>query len=222
MNNMEKIDLATWPRAQLFQEFMGMTTSIYEMTARLDVTSLVKHCNENDQSFFINFLYLVLRELNGMPEFRMRLYRGDPWIYDSVDCTFTVHNKWDYSVYRSAEFSGYEAFYASVDEMVEKARSEKSVYPTKAILNRTDTIIFSAIPWIDFESITLPVLTTPLGINDITHNTIPGVGWGKYVEEDGRQKMSVYIKVSEAFVDYKHICDAFHHIQNAVDELEFE
>ena len=35
------------------------------------------------------------------------------------------------------------------------------------------------------------------GTSDQTYNTVPCVGWGKYVEENGRFKMSMHIKVSQ-------------------------
>ena len=62
----------------MFREFIGMTTSIYDMTVRMDVTNLINYCKENGKSFFINYLYLALRELNAIPEFRMRVHNGEP------------------------------------------------------------------------------------------------------------------------------------------------
>ena len=38
-----------WDRAELFREFIGMTTSIYDMTVRMDVTDLV---NEYSGRFY--------------------------------------------------------------------------------------------------------------------------------------------------------------------------
>ncbi|HJA58587.1 MAG TPA: hypothetical protein H9665_03045 [Firmicutes bacterium] len=91
----------TWNRAELFREFIGMTTSIYDMTVRMDVTNLINSCKENGQSFFINYLYLALRELNAIPEFRMRVHNGEPYLYNRIDCSFTVANNYGYFVNRS-------------------------------------------------------------------------------------------------------------------------
>ncbi len=108
------MDLSAWNRADLFREFTGMTTSIYAMTVRMDVTPLVQHCKKTGESFFINYLYLALRELNAIPEFRMRVHHGEPYLYDRVDCSFTVANDFGYFVNRSAEFSHYDEFYHNV------------------------------------------------------------------------------------------------------------
>lgn len=48
------------------------------MTVRMDVTNLINYCKENGKSFFINYLYLALRELNAIQEFRMRVHNGEP------------------------------------------------------------------------------------------------------------------------------------------------
>ena len=80
---------------------IGMTTSIYDMTVRMDVTNLINSCKENGQSFFINYLYLALRELNAIPEFRMRVHNGEPYLYNRIDCSFTVANNYGYFVNRS-------------------------------------------------------------------------------------------------------------------------
>lgn len=85
MNHCIKMDLSAWNRADLFREFTGMTTSIYAMTVRMDVTPLVQHCKKTGESFFINYLYLALRELNAIPEFRMRVHHGEPYLYDRVN-----------------------------------------------------------------------------------------------------------------------------------------
>lgn len=45
----------------------------------MDVTDLVNYCKEKNQSFFINYLYLALRELNAIPEFCMRVHNGEPY-----------------------------------------------------------------------------------------------------------------------------------------------
>lgn len=68
MNECIKLDMGIWNRAELFREFIAMTTSIYDMTVRMDVTNLVNYCKEQEQSFFINCLYLTLRELNAIPD----------------------------------------------------------------------------------------------------------------------------------------------------------
>ena len=37
---MQKIDLSTWPRAELFRFFSGVSQPFYSVTFRVDVTNL--------------------------------------------------------------------------------------------------------------------------------------------------------------------------------------
>ena len=76
------------------------------------------------QSFFINYLYLALRELNAIPEFKMRVHDGRPYIYDKVDCSFTVANEYGYFVNRTAEIADYKVFYETVADQKSKEREE--------------------------------------------------------------------------------------------------
>ena len=216
-----KLDMETWERAELFREFIGMRTSIYDMTVRMDVTQLVEHCKVTGTSFFVNFLYLALRELNAIPEFRMRLQDGEPYLYDKVDCSFTVANDYGYFVNRSAEFCEYAQFYPTVRAIIEKAKTEKNIHPQNSDLARTDLLYFSCVPWVDYQAMTLPVITTPYGSDDQTYNIVPCIGWGKYVAEADRYKMSLHMKVSHAFIDGRPLADAFNRIQAALDQLVF-
>lgn len=54
-----------------------------------------------------------------------------------------------------------------------------------------------------------------------TYNTVPCVGWGKYVREGEKFQMSMHMKISHAFVDGKPLADAFNNIQSAVKSLDF-
>ena len=68
---------------------------------------------------------------------------------------------------------------------------------------------------------TLPVMTNRAGTDDQTYNTVPCVGWGKYVREGEKVQMSMHMKISHAFVDGKPLADAFNNIQSAVKSLDF-
>ena len=48
-------------------------------------------------------------------------------------------------------------------ETIRKAKKEKNIHPETSVLCRTDLIYFSAISWIDYVSMTLPVITNPYG-----------------------------------------------------------
>ena len=188
----------------------------------MDVTKLVAHCRESGTSFFINYLFLCARALNSIEEFRCRLVNGEPWIYDKLDCSFTTMNDFGYFVNRSVAFEDYDAFYKNASEIIQKAKQEKNIHPeTVSDLSRVDLCYYSCIPWVDYQSMTLPVITRPSGSNDQTGDSVPRIGWGKFVEENGRYRMTMHITVSHAFVDGKPLAEAFNRVQDALNELDF-
>lgn len=220
--NGKKIDLENWGRRELYQEFIQMTAPAYDMSVRMDVTKLVNYCKENSASFFVNYLYICLRELNRIEEFRMRAIHWEPWIFDRIDCSFTVMNQYGYFVNRSMEFSSYKTFYKNAVDIMQKAKTEKKIHPEQSDLARADIIYFSAIPWVDYQSMTLPVVTHSHDNSDPMGDSIPRIGWGKFVAENNLYKMTMHMTVNHAFIDGKPLADAFNNIQAALDALDFE
>ena len=83
-----------------------------------------------------------MRELNAIPEFRMRVHDDRQYIYDKVDCGFTVANEYGYFVNRTVEAADYKTFYESVTETISKVKKEKNIHPEASDLYRTDLISF--------------------------------------------------------------------------------
>ena len=59
MNECIKLDMGIWNRAELFREFIAMTTSIYDMTVRMDVTNLVIIV-KNKNNLFLSIAFILL------------------------------------------------------------------------------------------------------------------------------------------------------------------
>ncbi len=58
MNECIKLDMDTWNWAELFWEFIGMTTSIYDMTVRMDVTNLINLLQRKRTGLFYQLPYI--------------------------------------------------------------------------------------------------------------------------------------------------------------------
>ena len=217
----KKIDLEHWPRREHFQGFIQMAAPCYGMNVRMDVTELVNLCKKEKESFFVNMLYLCLREMNQVEEFRMRVIDREPWIYDTIHCSFTVLNHLGCFVNRRADFCEYPSFYQNVCHIVSKAKGEANMESGDADCARMDLFYFSCIPWIDFQSITQPLITQPATFPDPAGDSVPRVSWGKYVEEDGRYRMTMHMTVNHALIDGRPLAEAFNRIQSALNHLEF-
>ena len=56
---MQKIDLAVWPRAELFRFFSTVSDPFYSVTFRVDVTNLHAYTKAHGISFYYALCYLA-------------------------------------------------------------------------------------------------------------------------------------------------------------------
>ena len=62
--NYKVIDKETYYRKGVFRHFSEDCKCSVSMTARIDVTGLVKYSKETGSKFYINFLYILSKVLN--------------------------------------------------------------------------------------------------------------------------------------------------------------
>ena len=63
---MQKIDLAVWPRAELFRFFSAVSQPFYSVTFRVDVTNLHAYARAHGVSFYYALGYLVTDAVNAV------------------------------------------------------------------------------------------------------------------------------------------------------------
>ena len=83
--NYKVIDREKYYRKGVYRHFTEDCKCSVSMTARVDVTDLVKHSKETGTKFYINFLYLLSKTLNSRDDYRMQyLWQSDELIcYDA-------------------------------------------------------------------------------------------------------------------------------------------
>ena len=80
---MHKIDMNTWPRAELFRFFSGVSQPFYSVTFRVDVTNLHAYTKARGISFYYALGYLVTDAVNSVVNFRYTIRDGEVWLLDS-------------------------------------------------------------------------------------------------------------------------------------------
>ena len=79
---MHKIDMNTWPRAELFRFFSGVSQPFYSVTFRVDVTNLHAYTKARGISFYYALGYLVTDAVNSVVNFRYTIRNGEVWLLD--------------------------------------------------------------------------------------------------------------------------------------------
>lgn len=206
---MHKIDLTTWPRAELFRFFSAVSQPFYSVTFRVDVTNLHHYAKEHSISFYYALGYLVTDAVNAVENFRYVIRNGEIYLLDERIPSFTdLH-------------PGSEQFHivtlpkaGTMAEFCTAAQAKSAAQTT--LLDQDDEtdnlIYFSCTPWFD--------LTACTNERDFDRDdNIPRISWGKYVAENGRETLGMALEVNHRFIDGYHLGQFYQKLQASIDAL---
>ena len=212
---MKEIDLENWNRYKQYKWFSTFRDSTYGINIELDVTDLVKYVKDNKKSFFVSFLYILMKGLNSQEEMRIRLVNGKVVMYDDINPAYTVMTKaGTFENVTSKNHENFKEFYEEIKRDVDNAKNQEKVreeYNDGEVFNQ---YYITCTPWIDFSSLTHPIP------DDKSSQVVPRVCFGKYHLVGDRYKMMLNITVSHEFVDGYPLSQVFINIQNMLDNLD--
>lgn len=80
------VNIETWERKDNYNFFRGFANSWISITSEADCTEAYNHAKANGKSFFLYYLYAILRAANEIKEFRYRWDKNGQVVYhDTVD-----------------------------------------------------------------------------------------------------------------------------------------
>ena len=206
---MHKIDMNTWPRAELFRFFSGVSQPFYSITFRVDVTNLHAYTKARGISFYYALGYLVTDAVNSVVNFRYTIRNGEVWLLDKRIPSLTDLKP------------GSEQFHivtlpktGTLDEFCCAAKAKSAAQ--QSFLDQdceTDALIYiSTTPWFDLTSCT--------NERDFDKDdAIPRICWGKYVLQNDRETLGMSVEVNHRFVDGYHLGQFYQKLQKAIVSL---
>ncbi len=210
--NYRIVDRETYYRKGVLRHFSEDCKCSVSMTARIDVTELVRHSRETGTKFYLNFLYLLSKVLNSREDYRMGyLWQTDELIcYDVIPPTqyvFHVDTETCTPVYTTYD-ADYGKFYAGALRDVEEAGKTRE-YKLDAA-NHPNWFDASFIPWLSYDALHIEL---PDGYLYFA----PIVNWGKYREENGRLRMPVSVRMNHAIADGFLIANVFRLLEKEIE-----
>lgn len=213
---MKKIDVEKMDRRKTYEWFKTFKNPTYGVNVNLDVTKLVKYTKETNSSFFINFLFILVKSLNDIPEMKQRFIDKEPVEYDVCNPGITVLTKND--TFENVRFSyvdNYHEFYNIAKENIDKAKNEDILTSDSYNLENTyNEYYITSVPWINFTSVTHPI---PEDVNSLS---VPRICFGKFVLNNEKYEMPFNITVSHVFVDGLHISKFLKKIEGYLDNVD--
>jgi len=192
----QKIDLATWNRKEHFEFFSTFEEPFFGITTPIDMTIAYEKAKAMQIPFFVYYLHKTIVAVNQVENFRYRIEENEVVLYNEIDASATIMRE-----NKTFGFS-FMKFHSNIDEFTKIAETEiERIQVTPGLFTRefpTNIIHFSAIPWINFTSLTHSrSYTLP--------DSCPKVSWGKLMDENGKKTMSVAVMAHHGLVDGYHM-----------------
>lgn len=212
------IDIDTWERRDNYGFFRTYLNSWYSVTTEIDCTEASAAARRSGHSFFLYYLYAVLRSANEVNELRYRTDKnGQVVFHDRVDIIspIAVPGKTFYTV-RIPYHENFERFYAEAHALITDIPENGDPYHAEKELMQQgdyDVVHLSAVPKMFFTSITYTVAEAG---NGCSH---PLMTVGKVVPRGERPVFPLSIYVNHAFVDGSHLASFFGKIEKYLKEV---
>ena len=212
--NYKVIDRETYYRKGVFRHFSEDCKCSISMTARVDVTELVRRSREAGTKFYIDFLYILSKVLNSREDYRMGYLRETDELicYDVINPTqYVFHEDTETCspVYTSYD-GDYGSFYAGALRDIEEAKKTREYGLDMA--NHPNWFDASFIPWLSYDSLNIEL---PDGYLFFA----PIVNWGKYREENGRLMMPVSVRLNHAVADGYLAANVFRLLEKEIEDF---
>lgn len=206
----QKIALDTWNRKEHFAFFSQMEEPFYGITSRIDCTKAYDNAKKAEVSFFTYYLYQTLRAVNSIETFKYRIIDQEVYCYDAIDASATIM--------REDQTFGFSLipYTTSLDNFAEGVTHEiNRIQNTSGLFTRefheTNLIHFSALPWIDFTSLShARSFTFP--------DSCPKISFGKLTETEGKKSMAIAVHVHHGLVDGYHVGLFLEALQNFMND----
>ena len=192
------LDLENWPRKEHFLFFKQLEEPFFGITTSIDCTRAYDAAKQLGISFFINYLHKTMVAINTIEPFRYRISGDEIIIYDQINASATISRADTTFGFSLIEYNPDLAVFSEIaTKEIERVQNTPGLF-TRTF--ETDNVIhFSAIPWIDFTSLSHARSYT-------FADSCPKISFGKMIlDETGKRSMSMSVHVHHGLMDGFHV-----------------
>lgn len=154
------VDIETWERKDNFNFFRNFLNPCITITSEVECTAAKEKAKKNGQSFFIHYLYAILRAANEIKELRFRVDDEGQIIYfETVDvlCPIRMKENGKFFTVRIPWITGFEDFHREARRIIASIPEDGDPYNAENLSseeNRYSVILVSVTPDLYFTSMT--------------------------------------------------------------------
>ncbi|TDE06036.1 chloramphenicol acetyltransferase [Flavobacterium sandaracinum] len=204
------LDLENWNRKEHFEFFKQFEEPFFGATVEIDCTKAYASAKILKTSFFSYYLYHTLRAANTIESFRYRIADDQIYVCDQINASATIGREDGSFGFSLMEYnSDFLVFAASSTKEIERIQTTTGLF-TRNFAD-DNVIHFSAIPWLDFSSLShARSYTFP--------DSCPKISFGKMkIADNGKRTMAMSVHVHHALMDGFHVgqfVDCFQELMN--------
>ena len=192
------LDLENWNRKEHFVHFKQMEEPFFGVTVEIDCTKAYQTAKELNVSFFIYYLHKTLAAVNSVENFKYRIADDKIYINDRIDASATIGREDGTFGFSLIEYHpDFNLFKQNALTEIERVQNTTGLFTRS--FDDDNLIHFSAIPWINFTSIShARSYTFP--------DSCPKISFGKMItSETGKRTISMSVHVHHALMDGLHV-----------------
>ncbi|MDP2209039.1 MAG: chloramphenicol acetyltransferase [Bacteroidota bacterium] len=190
-----KIDIENWVRKEHYLFFKTYDEPFWGITTNVDCTNAYKKSKELNIPFFIYYLYLSLKSVNHIEEFKYRIEGEEVFCYEVIHAAATVlrdNETFGFSFIKYNE--DLQVFTENAKQEIERVKNDNRLMPSGSGEN---VIHYTTIPWISFNGVSH---ARRFSLKD----SVPKIAFGKIHIENGQKLLPIAIHAHHALVDGLH------------------
>ncbi|WJS95626.1 chloramphenicol acetyltransferase [Flavobacterium johnsoniae] len=205
------LDLENWNRKEHFAHFRQMEEPFFGVTVEIDCTRAYQTAKSMNASFFIFYLHKTLVAVNAIENFKYRISENQIYINDRVDASATIGREDGTFGFSLIEYNpDFKTFEQIALTEIERIQNTTGLFTRS--FDDDNLIHFSAIPWLNFSSIThARSFTYP--------DSCPKISFGKMItSETGKKTMSMAVYVHHGLMDGMHVGQFVDYFQDLMNQ----
>jgi len=205
------LDLENWNRKEHFAHFRQMEEPFFGATVEIDCTKAYQTAKSLNVSFFIYYLHKTLVAVNTIENFKYRISEDKIYINNRVDASATIGREDGTFGFSLIEYDpDLKVFEQNASAEIERIQNTTGLFTRE--FNDDNVIHFSAIPWLNFTSLShARSFTYP--------DSCPKISFGKMItSETGKRTISMAVFVHHGLMDGLHLgqfVDYFQELMNS-------
>ena len=214
-NNFIPLDFTAWPRREQFYYFSKKVPTGYSLTVEVDVTKLLQTLKSAGFKFFPAYLWLVTRNLNKQPEFKIAEKDGQIGRYETLTPLYAAFHEDDktFSLLWTDYEDDFRRFHqAYLDDQARNGQNH-GILGQKDDLPPENAYTVSCVPWIPFQSFAIHTYENK-------PYYFPSAEAGKFTEREGRTWMPLSLTCHHATTDGYHVARFLEDLQKDMDAFE--